>query len=731
MFHSMLSFLRSLFAQELYLLIQFLKMKEFWKVITILFWCSWYVNKPVSGHEIYRVVPGKPKHLLNVALNNSENISLLISFNDSNTLFGFQRGHGGKVFLTVYAKPNTSYEMTMTISDKNHSFTINMLQCPPGLVFSPTTKMCTCTPSYPKHNILQCNNSDFSAKIFVGFCVSSGENNTLLITRCPFANQIHSIYTPLTNKSNSNQLDFCKSIHREGKLCSKCLHNYGVSVFSDTYECIKPCKNRWANIAKYLAVEFIPTTIFFLLILYFHIAVTTGPANGFIFFGQMITVPIEVIFLRYGLQIFFIGNPNENHYTNALEQVIIAPYSIWNLEFYRIFNASVCLSEDLKVINILALRYVSAIYPLILLLIAYFFIELQAMNIRPIVWLWKIVCFPCTRWRRVWKAKTSIVDAFATCALLSYNKFMYVSFLLLAHSDVYGQKDKVLNFDPSVTFFSKEHVRYVVLSVIIILLFGIFPPLLLTSYQFKHCKSCLERLKLRQPGFEQFIDTFQGCYKDGTDGTADRRYFAGLYFVFRVMMLLVFSQSKDVVTLLTYKAVVSITFLFICAVSQPYKKGIYTFIDCLFFALMAAIATIQVYIYIRLKQNEELPRTFLLYYFLLYVPLLYMICYVARWLFLCYKNRDSNPYVIHQNPDGGFREPVMKETDEGRSPVNIDISFRPSITRTEVSIAELSQERCSSDSENVSASEEEASPLMKKRREMEIFTQYGSSLVDS
>lgn len=717
-------FLGSLFVRALYLLIQFLKMKEFWKVITLLCLCCWSVNKPVCG---IKRIPGKPEFLKHVTLNSSEDIQLNISFDNSNTLFGFQRGNEGNVSLTVYAEPNTSHEMTMNINGKNHHYTITMQQCPPGLNFSSTHKMCICTPNPPRNNILLCDNTSFSAKIFVGFCVSN-ENDKLLITRCPFANQIRSIYTTLN--SSNNTLNFCKGINRQGKLCSECRPDHGVSFFSDIFECIQGCKNRGANIAKYLAVEFIPTTIFFLLILYFHIAVTNGPANGFIFFSQMITVPIEVIFLRYGLQIFFFYNRNEEYYTNTMEEFVIAPYSIWNLEFYRIFNPSVCLSEDLKVINILALRYISAVFPLLLLLVAYFFIELQAMNIRPIVWLWKIVCFPCTRWRRVWKAKTSIVDAFATCALLSYNKFMYVSFLLLSHSKVYGEKEKVLNFDPSITFFSSHHVPYVVLAIGVILLFGLFPPVLLTAYQFKCCKSCLERLQLRQPGLEQFIETFQGCYKNGTDGTGDRRYFAGLYFIFRVVMLLVFSQSQDLLTLFSYKALVSIIFLLICAVSQPYKKAIYNFIDSLFFALMATIAIIQAYIYTTLQENREISRAFLLYYFLLYVPLLYMICYVTHWLFLCYKNRDSNRYVIQQNPEDEFREPVMKETDEGRSPVRIDISIRPSITRTEVSIAELSQERYSSDSENVSASEEEVSPLMKKKRELEVFSQHGSALVD-
>lgn len=710
-------------------------MKGFWKVITYLFLCCWSVNKTVTG-KVTELIPGKPT-TLNLTLNSSEDINLSISFNSSDTLFGFQRIHSNNINLTVYAEPQSSHAVQVSINNMTvHDFNISMQQCPPGFMFNSTFKTCTCLEPRPRNNILQCDGTDFTAKIFVGFCVSlsnTSAHNALLITRCPFANEIHHIYTPLSYNKSNKELDFCKNMHRQSKLCSKCISNYGVSVFSDKFECINTCKNRWENIAKYVAVEFIPTTIFFLVVLYFHIAVTTGPANGFIFFSQMMTVPIEVIFVYYGLEIFFLNNAHGTYYTNAMGGGIIAPYSIWNLEFYRIFHASVCFSEDLQVISILALRYISAVYPLLMLLIAYFFIELQAMNIRPIVWLWKIICFPCTRWRRVWKAKTSIVDAFATCALLSYNKFMYVSFLLLSHSDVFGSKDnnKVLNFDPSIVFFSKHHLPYVALSVVIILLFGTLPPLLLTFYQFKFCKSCLDRLRLRQPGLEQFIDTFQGCYKDGTNGAADRRYFAGLYFVFRVVLLLVFSQSKDVISLLSSKAVASIIFLFICAVSQPYKKAIYTFIDCLFFALMAGIATVQVYVYILLKENGEISRYFLLYYFSLYIPLIYITCYVARWFFICYKNRDSNRYVIHQNPDDdGLREPVMKERDECRSPAKIDISYHPSITRTEVSIAELSQERHSSNSENASASEEEleASPLMKKKREMEIFSQSGPTL---
>ena len=34
-----------------------------------------------------------------------------------------------------------------------------------------------------------------------------------------------------------------------------------------------------------------------------------------------------------------------------------------------------------------------------------------------------------------------------------------------------------------------------------------------------------------------FADVFKGCYRNGTNGTKDCRYFAGLYLVLRVLML--------------------------------------------------------------------------------------------------------------------------------------------------------------------------------------------------
>ena len=680
--------------------------------------------------------PGRPILLDNIKSNESSSQQLSISCNDSTSGLGFKKTGTDSVALMVYDEPQKYIKVTVKNSTckenstRGLNFYVKLLPCPPGFMLENATKSCTCLPPTFLRAV-HCLQTDYVANVFVGYCVSRNDSvSDLLITRCPFTNHITSIVVPLTQNESTGEARFCSKLHRHGELCGKCNKDRGVSVFSDTFKCIKCDKRRLENIALYLVVEFLPTTIFIMVILYFHIGITTGPANGFIFFSQMMTTPIQVLYLQYGLKIFFKSNAQAKYLSGIMADVVIDPYCIWNLDFFRIFHPDICFSTGLGVIDILALRYISAVYPLLLLLLAYIFIELQAMNVRPVVWLWKILCFPCVRWRRVWKAKTSVVDAFATGILLSYTKLMYVSFLLLSSSKVFsnggGCIKHVLNFDPTIEYLKGKHVPYAVLSVAVILTFGIGPPVLLTFYQCGPCRSCLERLRLRRPGLEQFVEAFQGCYKDGTNEKVDRRFFAGLYFVFRVIILLTISQSQDVIESQVFVAAASITFLLVCAVSQPYKKTIYTVIDCVLFALLALITLLQLYIYITLTHGLKLDRTFLLYYFALYVPLLYIVCYVARWLFLCYRNRDSHRYVIPDHNDE-LREPMIDARDQYNVPAFIDTSPRPSITHTEVSINELPQEREGHflESESTSDGEREASPLIKKK-ELDVFS-YGAT----
>ena len=664
-----------------------------------------------------QVIPGRLTTLTNVNLTNN----FSVWYNNSNVSLGITRYSEVRSDIMVNAELGELINVTINDRDRcKYSFAVNVSSsCPLGFVYNKTMKMCSCNLI---KNFTKCDG--YSYEVLVGYCTTTENvDNAQILAKCPFTNLYNGIYITVPDTSNSSL--FCSQFNRKHKLCSECIDEYGISMYSDTFRCIHCNGSHRGQLASYLAIELIPTTVFFLVILYFHIGITSGPANGFIFFAQIIGTPFEATFIKYNLNLFF--NPLDDKYVATyMYEAVTDPYSIWNLDFYRIFGNDICFSKELRAIDILTLRYISAVYPLFLLVLCYVIIELQAMNFRPVLWMLKVVCFPCMRWQRVWKAKISIVDTFAAYVLLSYTKTMYISFYLLSKTEVYEGTRHVLSFDPSIEAYTGKHMKYVALSILIILLVGLFPVILLTSYQFKYFHTCLERLRLRRPGMEQFVLAFQRCYKDGENGTPDRRFFAGLYFVFRLMLVVIITISEDTTIVLALVMLGSIIFMLACAIAQPYKKAKYNFLDCFFFALLAIISGGQYYMYTDSLISGDQTRGTLALYFLVYIPLIYIMFYVGYWLFLCIKNRESNPYILtlNNNEDDHRNSLNVERENFSNRPVNINISPRPSITHTEVSIAELSQDEVSD--ENQMRRGSETTPLL-FRREMKIISQHAAT----
>ena len=130
---------------------------------------------------------------------------------------------------------------------------------------------------------------------------------------------------------------------------------------------------------------------------------------------------------------------------------------------------------------------------------------------------------------------------FATFILLSYGKLV---FLFLNPQPLYngeGQKlsTSVMTFSPSTLFFHKEHLPLAIFSIFVSLTFIAVPPIVLLFYQAAFFQKCLTRCKMNSQALRTFVETFQGCYKDGTNGTRDCRYFAGLYFIFRIIIIFI------------------------------------------------------------------------------------------------------------------------------------------------------------------------------------------------
>ncbi len=171
-------------------------------------------------------------------------------------------------------------------------------------------------------------------------------------------------------------------------------------------------------------------------------------------------------------------------------------------------------------LQVLALDYVIAVYPLFTVLVTYILVQMHARGYRLIVWLWKPFHLCTSRVRRQWNIKTSLIDTFASFLLLSYVKFLSVSFDLLVPIPLYYTNGTMLSslflyHNGSMQYFGSQHLPYGLLAVGITLVFVVIPLLLLLVYP---CR-CFQRL-LGSCGVGcftllTFMDVFQGSYKNG------------------------------------------------------------------------------------------------------------------------------------------------------------------------------------------------------------------------
>ena len=378
-----------------------------------------------------------------------------------------------------------------------------------------------------------------------------------------------------------NLSEVCYYYNRNGQLCGKCMKDFAPSVYSYSMSCVD-CQGRASNWLKYMAVAFLPLTAFFVLVITFRISTASGLMNTLIFVSQIGTAPVMMRFI-------LLKNPR----TTALLMFALSSLcSLWNLDYFRWLYPPFCLHPAMTTVQALALDYAIAVYPLVLITISYLLVELHDHDFRIMVWLWKPFhkCF--TRLRREWNIKLSLINAFATFLLLSFVKFNNVSFDLLIPTHVFnihGERVNVfLFYDGTMEYFGKEHLPYGILAVVVLLVFNIFPLLLLCLYPCRCFQRCLSRCNLSCQLLHTFMDAFQGHYKDGTNGTRDCRYFSALYLIVRMCFLIEgslmsFSNSWPIsVSLL-------LVVIFLNATFRPYKSPIHNNIDIFLLTVFALL----------------------------------------------------------------------------------------------------------------------------------------------
>lgn len=448
---------------------------------------------------------------------------------------------------------------------------------------------------------------DGKAYLFSGYCATYDEATDIVhMSFCPYngfsySQQDTNWYLELPENISILNDYMCGPLNRDGKVCSRCKEGYGhspTSVGFDYFECSK-CNGEWYGILLYLILEFLPITVFYLIILVLQVNIISAPMTTYIMFCQMIVVCFDCRFSGSEVHIretlFLINQHSEWFFS-----VLMTLCDVWNLRFFQYVLPPFCVSERLKPIHLAFLGYVSVFYPLFLIALTWFCVWLHGRNFTPLVFLSR----PFHRclahiMRNERDMSRDLVNVFVSFLLLSFTKVYYQFALLLVSKKLkriqYNQGDfeylkyeLVVGVDYSVIYGSTEHLVFLIPSAIFTLVFSL-PCFLVLFYPFKVFRKLLSLCGLDLISLKFFLEKLYACYRDSLDGGRDMRSFAGLYTILRPILFLsqmiagwLLIANND--PFLVRSVVFILTILVVCIV-KPYKKSYMTNVDIAFLSL--------------------------------------------------------------------------------------------------------------------------------------------------
>ena len=466
----------------------------------------------------------------------------------------------------------------------------NGVQCPLWFYFNTTTEQCECYTNPSTDGIVKCE--EHEAQLRIGYCMTYEESNGIYLAHCHYFQGValnHEYRITRDNyvrlPRNISQLNdyMCGPMNRTGRLCSECIDGFAPSITSLGSVCSN-CTDAWYGVPLYLFLEFVPITIFYVIILIFRINVTSAPMVAFVYFSQ-----VEVSnFVFFGNQIF-------SKVSNARNFLLFLTtlYGFWNLDFLRYIFPPFCTSPKLKIIHISFLYYISAFYPLCLICITWICIKLYSYNFKPIVCIWeKLRC--CHKFTTSRDYSNSLINAFATLFLLSYAKVVFTTIRILDASKAVNLKNDSLHTyqlitDTSLGYLSREHLPYAIVSIVILLLAILPLIILLTLYPIRAFRSILFKFLSTRAitSMNTFVERYYSCYRDGTAGGKDMRSLVVLYFLLRLIVDVLF-----LVTSFEYATFATVLYggcSLMIAILRPYKKAYMNIIDALLLGNMALL----------------------------------------------------------------------------------------------------------------------------------------------
>ena len=464
--------------------------------------------------------------------------------------------------------------------------TCNVKACPVWFNYNNRINNCSCGNLLK--GVVTCNNNTEDVSLLYCYCMTFNQKlNKTYVGACsamctrkemPNCQSFNKLQTK--DKTELNKV-LCGDLNREGQLCGRCAEGYAPQAYSYSLKCV-PCsgKDFARNLAKYIAIAFLPLTVFYFLVTALRISITSGDMVVFVLTSQLITTPIN---LR--------NMASTHNRPSTATLLIIGCFSLWNLDFMRSVYPPFCLHPKMNTMHMIALDYLVGIYPLFLILLTCIIVitlDRFQMSLRPL----RVLSSTLSRLRRGRQSmRSSLVQSFASFLVLSYTKILNVSFDLLFPvnlRDSEGNRADSLYLynDAEIAYFSPEHLPFAIVAILMLIVFNLLPLILLLLYPCRCFHRCLGRRGATSPTLFSFMDAFQGCYRHRP---RDCRYFAGFYLFLRILQLVTFAVVRDYIYIVImgfYSLIITGALVLI----EPYKEKTQNKIDQVFFLLHPLIS---------------------------------------------------------------------------------------------------------------------------------------------
>ena len=188
-----------------------------------------------------------------------------------------------------------------------------------------------------------------------------------------------------------------------------------------------------------------------------------------------------------------------------------------------------------------------------------------------------------------------------------------------------------LYYDATIDYFGSTHLPYAILAVVVLVVFVLLPVLILMLYPFRWFQKILNVLPVRWHVLHTFMDSFQGCYKDGTEpGTRDCRWFVSFFFIVRCILFI----ASILTSYFPIGSIVLTLFALSLIVVQPFKTKFshYSTINAIYLLFLALWYAAMTGTYFSSTKYSSAYQWIYLAISIAFLPLLYVSLVTLKWI---------------------------------------------------------------------------------------------------